>query len=114
MKLHHICLGTIMISASFVAGAVEVYQQEGQEGVPEFSDKPSLGAKKIEVKPNVIEVEPLKPLEPADIPPPPDVSEGGKRPGDGHGDSGGPEASRRGTVGDEEDRTVIKKAHRRY
>ena len=83
MRLHHIYLGTIMISTSFVAGAVEVYQQEGQQGVPEFSDKPSPGAKKVEIKPNVIEVEPLAPLEPADIPPPPDVSKGGESDGDG-------------------------------
>jgi hypothetical protein len=74
--------------------------------VPEFSDKPSLGAKKVEVKPNVIEVEPL---EPADLPPPPDVSEGRKGPGD----ADQPEVSRRGTDGDDVDRTVIKKAHRR-
>lgn len=113
MKLHHIYLGTIMLGTSFVAAAVEVYQQEGKEGVTEFSDKPSLGAKKVEIKPNVIEVEPLQPLKPADLPPPPDVSEGGKKPGDGRGDSGGPEASRRGTDGDDVDRTVIKKAHRR-
>ena len=112
MKLHHIYLGTIMITSSFTVGAVEIYKQEGQEVAPEFSDKPSLGAKKVEVKPNVIEVEPLKPLEPADIPPPPDVTGGGKKPGDG--DSGGPEVTRKGTVGDEEDRSVIRKAHRRY
>ena len=109
MKLHHIYLGTIMITTSFLAGAVEVYQQESEQGVPEFSDKPSLGAKKVEVKPNVIEVEPLAPLEPADIPPPPDVSEGGKIPGNGDQ----PEVTRKSTVGDEYDRSVIKKAHRR-
>ncbi len=99
-----------MITTSFVTGAVEVYQQEGEQGVPEFSDKPSPGAKKVEVKPNVIEVEPLQPLEPADIPPPPDVSEGRKKPGD----ADQPEVSRRGTDGDDVDRSVIKKAHRRY
>jgi hypothetical protein len=114
MRLHHIYLGTVMISTSFVAGAVEVYEQESQEGVPEFSDKPSLGAKKVEVKPNVIEVEPLEPLEFADAPPPPDLSEGGKIPGNGRGDSGGSEVNRKGTVGDDYDRSVIKKAHRRY
>ena len=113
MKLHHIYLGTIMISTSFAVGAVEVYEQESQEGVPEFSDKPSLGAKKVEVTPNVIEVEPLAPLEPADLPPPPDLSEGVKGPGDGRGDSGGSEVNRKGTAGDEYDRSVIKKAHRR-
>ncbi|RKZ44639.1 MAG: hypothetical protein DRQ58_11260 [Gammaproteobacteria bacterium] len=109
MKLHHIYLGTIMLGTSFVAAAVEVYQQEGKEGVTEFSDKPSLGAKKVEIKPNVIEVEPLQPLKPADLPPPPDVSEGGKKPGD----ADQPEIGRRGTDGDDVDRSVIKKAHRR-
>ena len=110
MKPHHIYLGTIMITSSFVAGAVEIYIQEGQEGETEFSDKPSLGAKKVEVKPNVIEVEPLEPLEFADIPPPPDVRQEGESLCEGDGS----EVSRRGTVGDDVDRSVIKKAHRRY
>ncbi len=107
MKLHYIYLG-MMISTSFAAGAVEVYQQENQQGVPEFSDKPSPGAKKVEVKPNVIEVEPLAP---ADIPPPPDVRQAGESLGRGSGDQ--PEVTRKGTVGDDYDRSVIKKAHRR-
>ena len=109
MKLHHIYLGTIMISTSFAAAAVEIYQQESQEGVPEFSDKPSLGAKKVEVKPNVIEVEPLEPLEFADAPPPPDLSEGGESIGDGA------EVTRRHTVSDDKEvAPVRRKARKRY
>ena len=109
MKLHYIYLATIMTSTSFAAAAVEVYQQESQEGVPEFSDKPSLGAKKVEVKPNVIEVEPLQPLEPADIPPPPDVRQEGESIGDGA------EVTRRHTVSD--DKEIVparRKARKRY
>ncbi len=109
MRLHHIYLGTIMISTSFIAGAVEVYQHKGEQGEPEFSDKPSPGAKKVEIKPNVIEVEPLAPLEPADIPPPPDVSKGGES------DSDGTEVTRRHTVSDDKEvAPARRKARRRY
>jgi hypothetical protein len=111
MKLHHIYLTTIMISTSFAVGAVEVYEQESQEGVPEFSDKPSLGAKKVEVKPNVIEVEPLEPLEFADAPPPPDVRQGEENLGDGDG----AEVTRRHTVSDDKEvAPARRKARKRY
>ena len=108
MKPHHIYLGTIMITSSFVAGAVEIYIQEGQEGETEFSDKPSLGAKKVEVKPNVIEVEPLEPLEFADIPPPPDVRQEGESLGVGA------EVTRRHTVNDDVEGAANKRKARRH
>ena len=77
--IHNVLLSTIMIATCSVAGAVEVYEQDDQQGVPEYSDKASPGAKEIEVKPNVIEVEPVKP---ADLPPPPDLSKSTKVPDD--------------------------------
>ena len=109
MKLHHIYLGTVMITISFVVGAVEVYEQDGQQGVPEFSDKASPDSKKIEVNPNIIELEPLKPV---DLPPPPDVS----KPAKAVDVSELPEASHRGTASDygEEGGTVWHRQHRTH
>ena len=107
MKLHHIYLGTIMITTSFVVGAVEVYEQDDKQGVPEFSDKANPDAKKIEVNPNVIDVEPIKP---ADLPPPPDVTKSAKIPDD----TALPEVTHKGTASDysEKGETIWHRQHR--
>ncbi len=42
-----------------------VYKNVDKEGVPSFSDQPSPGAKSIEIKPNIINVAPVKPLPPS-------------------------------------------------
>lgn len=104
---HNIFLSTILITYSFVTGAVEVYEHDGQQGVPEFSDKASSDAKKIEVNPNIIDIEPLKPV---DLPPPPDVTRSAKAPDD----SELPEVTHRGTASDygEEGETVWHRQHR--
>lgn len=71
MKLHHIYMGTIMITTSFIAGAVEVYEQDEKQEVPEFSDNQNPDVKTVEDKLNVVDVDQTKF---ADIPPPPDVT----------------------------------------
>ncbi len=77
MKLHHIYLGTIMITTSFVAVAVEVHEQDEKKEAPEFSDNQSPDAKTVEDKLNVVDVDQIKF---ADLPPPPDVTKPAKIP----------------------------------
>lgn len=54
-----------MIATSCAVGAAEVYESETKDGVIEFSDQNSPDARQIEVKPNVVDVTPVKPLEAA-------------------------------------------------
>ena len=93
MKPRHIFLGIVTITDSFVVIAVEVYEQDDKQGVPEFSDQKSAGAKAVEVNPNVVDVAPIKP---ADLPPPPDVSKAARK----SDDNEQPEVTHRGTVVD--------------
>jgi len=57
---HLMMVFTAIITASFTAGAQEVYKNVDHQGVVEFSDQPSPGAKAVAVKPNVVLVEPVK------------------------------------------------------
>jgi len=57
---HLMMLFTAIITASFTAGAQEVYKDVDHQGIVEFSDRPSPGAKAVDVKPNVVRVEPVK------------------------------------------------------
>lgn len=66
MNSHYrIMIFTVMLSVSLTASAEKVYEKTGKEGVPEFSDQPSPGAKKIEVKPNVVEIVPARRITPS-------------------------------------------------
>jgi hypothetical protein len=58
-------LSAAMITTSFTAGAQQVYENVDKQGAVEFSDHSSPGAKTIEVKPNIISVTPVKPIEPS-------------------------------------------------
>jgi hypothetical protein len=60
---HHIMIVAATITASFTTGAQEVYENVDQQGVVEFSDQPSSGAKPVDVRPNVVDVAPVKPIE---------------------------------------------------
>ena len=61
----------IMTAVSFMAGAQEIYKTVNEDGVVEYSDMPTPEAQEVEVKPNVVEVTPAKPADPAsDVPPP--------------------------------------------
>ena len=57
---HQLTVFAAIIAICFPAGAEEVYKGVDQKGVVEFSDQPSPGAKAVEVKPNVVPVEPVK------------------------------------------------------
>ena len=46
-----------------IAAAEQVYKRRDAQGVVEYSDQPSPGAEKIEIKPNVIHLEKAKPSE---------------------------------------------------
>jgi len=66
MKYKHIIvILAAMITTSFTAGAQEVYKNVDQQGVVEFSDQPSSGAKAVDVRPNVVDVAPVKSIEPS-------------------------------------------------
>ena len=54
---------TAMIATGLTAVAQQVYENVDEQGEVEFSDRSSPGAKTIEVKPNVIDVTPVKPIE---------------------------------------------------
>lgn len=60
-----IFLSTTLFSACLFAGSIEIFKQESKDGVVEFSDEPSPGAKKIQVAPNVVEITPAPPIEPS-------------------------------------------------
>ena len=62
---HRIMICTAMLAGSFTAGAQPVYESVDQQGVVEFSDEPSTGAKEIDVRPNVVDVAPAPPLQPS-------------------------------------------------
>ena len=60
---HHIMIFTAIITISFAAGAQEVYESVDQQGVVEFSDQPTAGAKEVDVRPNVVDVAPVAPVD---------------------------------------------------
>ena len=60
---HHIMIFAVMITAGFTAAAQEVYESVDKQGVVEFSDQPGAGAKEIDVRPNVVDVAPVAPIE---------------------------------------------------
>jgi len=60
-----IMIFTAIIASSFAAGAQEVYESVDQQGVVEFSDQPGSGAKEIDIRPNVVDVAPVKSGEPS-------------------------------------------------
>jgi len=53
-----------LVAAVYAVGAEEVYESKGKDGTVEFSDHKSPDARKVTVQPNVLEVTPVKPLEP--------------------------------------------------
>ncbi|MGB5440356.1 MAG: DUF4124 domain-containing protein [Gammaproteobacteria bacterium] len=57
---HKAMLIATMITTSYTATAQEVYENVDQQGVVEFSDQPSSGAKQIDVRPNVVNVAPVR------------------------------------------------------
>lgn len=62
---HHILIFTAIITTSFAVGAQEAYESVDQQGVVEFSDQPTAGAKEIDIRPNVVDVVPLDQSQPA-------------------------------------------------
>jgi hypothetical protein len=62
---HHIMIFTAIITTSFAAGAQEVYESVDQQGVVEFSDQATAGAKEVDVRPNVVDVAPVAPVDPS-------------------------------------------------
>lgn len=90
---HHIMTLAAMITTSFTAGAQEVYKNVDQQGVVEFSDQPGSGAKAVEVRPNVVDVAPVKRIEPS---PPGSTSGAEKAPAIG----AQPEVIQEGVTGD--------------
>ena len=62
MKSRQRLLGLALILAlSFTATAQQVYKRVNEDGTIEFSDTPSPDADKIDVKPNVVETNPIQP-----------------------------------------------------
>ena len=59
---HHMTVFAAIIAIIFTAGAQEVYKSVDQKGVVEFSDQPGPGAKAVDVKPNIVDVAPVKPV----------------------------------------------------
>ena len=60
---HSIMILAPMICTCFAAYAQEVYENVDRQGVVEFSDQPSPDAKPVDVRPNVVDVAPVKPME---------------------------------------------------
>jgi hypothetical protein len=60
---HQIMILVAMITTSFSAAAQEVYESVDQQGVVEFSDQPGAGAREVDVRPNVVDVAPVPPVE---------------------------------------------------
>ena len=73
------------VAATFViaAEADEIYKNVDQKGTVEFSDRPTAGAKAVNVEPNVVDVTPVKPITPS--------SPAGTRATDGSGGVASPE-----------------------
>jgi hypothetical protein len=59
---HSIMILVPMISTCFAAFAQEVYENVDKQGVVEFSDQPGPDAKPVDVRPNVVDVVPVKPM----------------------------------------------------
>ena len=57
---HKAMLIAAMITTSYTASAQDVYENVDQQGVVEFSDQPSTGARQIDVRPNVVNVAPVR------------------------------------------------------
>jgi len=55
----------LILACSLTAAASDVYKRVNEDGVIEFSDRPSPDADKIEVKPNVVETNPITRRKPA-------------------------------------------------
>ena len=49
----------IILTFSFTAAASDVYKRVNEDGIVEFSDRPTPDADKIDVKPNVVETNPV-------------------------------------------------------
>jgi len=49
----------LILACSLTAAASDVYKRVNEDGLIEFSDRPSPDADKIEVKPNVVETNPV-------------------------------------------------------
>ena len=54
----------LVATAGTLAAEGEVYKSVDSQGGVEFSDKPTPGAREVDVRPNVVEVTPVKPLPP--------------------------------------------------
>jgi len=54
-----ILIFVLLLACSLTAAASDVYKRVNEDGVIEFSDRPSPDAQKIEVKPNVVETNPV-------------------------------------------------------
>lgn len=50
-----------LLAFGFTAVAQQVYKRVNEDGTIEFSDTPSSDADKIDVKPNVVETNPIQP-----------------------------------------------------
>ena len=63
---HQILIFAVMITVSFIVSAEKVYESVDEEGVIEFSDKPSSDAQVIDVeKPNVADTVPTEQVKPS-------------------------------------------------
>lgn len=59
---YRITLFAALMTTGFAVSAEEVFEKVDKQGGVEFSDQPSPGAKAIDVKPNVVNVTPVKPM----------------------------------------------------
>ncbi|RLA05361.1 MAG: hypothetical protein DRQ60_00710 [Gammaproteobacteria bacterium] len=50
-------------TTSCIAGAADVYESDDQQGVAEFSDQASPGARQVDIDPNVVHVSPVTPVD---------------------------------------------------
>lgn len=70
-----------MIATGFSAVAQEVYENVDQKGVVEFSDQPGPDARPVDVRPNVVDTETVKPMKPSAPAPAAEVPAGEVQPG---------------------------------
>jgi len=60
MKLsNQIVTLVVIVTTSCITSAVEVYESDDQQGVVEFSDQASPGARGVDIHPNVVNVAPV-------------------------------------------------------
>lgn len=55
----------LLMAFSLAAPGADIYKSVGEDGVTEFSDRPSSNADKIEVNPNVVQTNPVRARAPA-------------------------------------------------